>query len=623
MVRAAITFFVFVLTSSAALAAEKRVALIVGNSAYQHAPKLTNPKNDATDVAAALKKLGFQVVDGFDLDKAAFDRKVRDFAAALKGAEVGVLFYAGHGLQVAGENYLVPIDAKAEDATALEFEMLRVAVIHRIMEQQTNTNVLFLDACRDNPLARNLARGMGTRSTEIGKGLARIESGVGTLISFSTQPGNVALDGTGRNSPFAGALVKQFATSTDDLNAMLIAVRNEVMQETQRKQVPWENSALTGRFYFNQPSQTATPSAPSFGSSGLGGLRDAADAWDRTKDTANIGTLEAFVARFKDTYYADLARLRIEELRKQQVAAAKSEPAQKAKPPEPVEQKTALVEPLEQTKPKASASMGPAKPLTVEEERSLKPGETFKECDACPEMVVVPAGNFTMGSPEGEEGRRDAAESPQRKVTIAKPFAVGKFEVTFAEWDACIAAGGCAHKPNDHGWGRGKRPVVNVNWDDITLQYLPWLSRTSGKAYRLLTEAEWEYAARAGTTTPFSTGRTITPEQANFRGDIPYGGSAKGVYRRKPTDVGSFPSNAFGLHDMHGNVSEFVQDCYKYGYAGAPADGSAVTSADCPDRIQRGGNWGIDPALVRSAVRVSARPAYRFEFVGFRVARTL
>ena len=120
-----------------------------------------------------------------------------------------MLFYAGHGLQVAGENYLVPIDAKAEDATALEFEMLRVAVIHRIMEQQTNTNILFLDACRDNPLARNLARGMGTRSTEVGSGLARIESGVGTLISFSTQPGNVALDGTGRNSPFAGALVKQ------------------------------------------------------------------------------------------------------------------------------------------------------------------------------------------------------------------------------------------------------------------------------------------------------------------------------------------------------------------------------------------------------------------------------
>jgi uncharacterized caspase-like protein len=131
--------------------AEKRVALVIGNSAYQYAPKLTNPRNDATDIAAALKKDGFQVIEGFDLDKAAFDRKVRDFAVALKGAEAGVLFYAGHGLQVAGQNYLVPIDAKAEDPTALEFEMLRVEVIHRIMEQQTNTNILFLDACRQSP----------------------------------------------------------------------------------------------------------------------------------------------------------------------------------------------------------------------------------------------------------------------------------------------------------------------------------------------------------------------------------------------------------------------------------------------------------------------------------------
>jgi uncharacterized caspase-like protein len=271
------------LTDSAV--AEKRVALVVGNSGYQYAPKLTNPRNDAADIAAALKKDGFQVIEGFDLDKAAFDRKVRDFAVALKGADAGVLFYAGHGLQVAGQNYLVPIDAKAEEPTALEFEMLRVEVIHRIMEQQTNTNILFLDACRDNPLARNLARNMGTRSTEIGSGLARIETGVGTLISFSTQPGNVALDGAGRNSPFAGALVKQLSTSNDDLSAILIAVRNEVMQQTQRKQVPWENSALTGRFYFNTPvERTALPNLPTgarpaaFTGESAGGLFTRADA---------------------------------------------------------------------------------------------------------------------------------------------------------------------------------------------------------------------------------------------------------------------------------------------------------------------------------------------------------
>ena len=181
--------------------AQKRVALIIGNSAYEHTPKLTNPRNDATDVAAALKALEFEIIGGFDLDKAAFDKKVRDFAAALQGAEVGLFFFAGHGLQVAGQNYLVPIDAQLTTTSALEFEMVRVDVIQRVMEQETNTNILFLDACRDNPLARNLARAMGTRSAEVGRGFAPLVSGVGSLISFATQPGNVALDGTGRNSP--------------------------------------------------------------------------------------------------------------------------------------------------------------------------------------------------------------------------------------------------------------------------------------------------------------------------------------------------------------------------------------------------------------------------------------
>jgi uncharacterized caspase-like protein len=243
--------------------AQKRVALVIGNSAYLHAGALTNPKNDATDMAAALKKHGFQVIEGIDLDKAAFDRKVRDFANALDGATVGLFFYAGHGLAVEGQNYLVPVDAQLSTAVALEFEMVRVDTVHRVMERQAKTNVLFLDACRDNPLSRNLARSMGTRSTEIGKGLAPIESGVGTLISFSTQPGNVALDGSGRNSPFAGALIKQLSTSQDDLSAILIAVRNDVMQATNQKQVPWEHSALTGRFYFGDTKPTfQVPSTP-------------------------------------------------------------------------------------------------------------------------------------------------------------------------------------------------------------------------------------------------------------------------------------------------------------------------------------------------------------------------
>jgi uncharacterized caspase-like protein len=261
MLRLAVALLVGALLPSAALA-QKRVALVIGNSAYQNTSALPNPRSDATDMGALLKKLGFQVIEGFDLDKAFFDRKVRDFAETLSGAKVGVFFYAGHGIQVAGQNYLVPIDAKLTTGAALDWEMVRLDLVQRTMERETETNILFLDACRDNPLGRNLARAMGTRSGQIGRGLAAAEAGVGTLISFSTQPGNTALDGSGRNSPFAGSLVKRIATSGDDLSAVLIDVRNDVRKETQNQQVPWEHSALTGRFYFNPSAPVASPSAP-------------------------------------------------------------------------------------------------------------------------------------------------------------------------------------------------------------------------------------------------------------------------------------------------------------------------------------------------------------------------
>jgi TPR repeat protein len=244
----------------AAALAEKRVALVIGNSSYQNATELRNPKNDAADMAAALRELGFQVISGTDLDKPAMDRLIRNFAGALGGADVGLFFYAGHGLQVAGNNYLVPVDASVDSAAGIDFELVRLDLIQRQMERETKTNVLFLDACRNNPLARNLARALGTRSADVDRGLALAESGVGTLISFATQPGNVAMDGEDRNSPFT---IKHIATPGKDLNGILIAVRNEVRTMTGGRQVPWENSALTGLFYFREAAPVAaTPVEP-------------------------------------------------------------------------------------------------------------------------------------------------------------------------------------------------------------------------------------------------------------------------------------------------------------------------------------------------------------------------
>jgi formylglycine-generating enzyme required for sulfatase activity len=583
-----------VLACLAVPAEAKRVALVIGNSAYRNAPELGNPKNDAIDMAAALKTLGFQVVEGFDLDKPGMDRKVREFSVALSGADTGVFYFAGHGLQVNGANFLVPVDAELSTAAALEFEMVRLDLVQRLMEGEAKTNILFLDACRNNPLSRNLARAMGTRAAGIGSGLAAVESGVGTLISFATQPGNVALDGTGRNSPFAAALVKHIAASTGTLTDILVDVRNDVMAATARKQVPWEHSALTGRFYFKEPSQPAAQSPAA--------RNDAAEAWAAAKDTKNPSILEAFIKRFGDSFYADMARARLQELNSQNTAAV-SPPA---------------------VKPPATKSVEPAVGV-FEPER--KAGETFRDCPDCPEMVVVPAGSFTMGAPEGELGA-DGDEVPQRKVTLLKPFAVGKYELTFAEWDACVADKGCKHKPDDASSGRGRHPVFNVSWDDVKNEYLPWLSKKTGKTYRLLTEAEWEYAARGGTSVDsqlrYAWGDEINHELANYGTQDCCAGFVEGRDQWAGTaPVGEFDANPFGLFDMHGNVWEWVEDCYKDSYEGAPSDGSAVSSPDCVAHVIRGGSWNDIPVSLRSANRDTGVPGVRDPQFGFRVARSL
>jgi tetratricopeptide (TPR) repeat protein len=232
---------------------QRRLALVIGNGAYAYAPRLPNPPNDAHDLAAALRDVGFQVIEGYNLDGAAMRRKIIEFGGAMKGVNVTLLFYSGHGMQVDGRNYLVPIDAKLEQPSALGVEAIDVGSILADMEAEKRTNLVFLDACRDNPLSRTLARSFGaTRSTAVGQGLAPFDSGVGTLIAFATNPGNVALDGTGRNSPFTVALLRHIRTPNLEIESMLKAVRVDVMKMTQDKQVPWDHSSLTADFYFRK-----------------------------------------------------------------------------------------------------------------------------------------------------------------------------------------------------------------------------------------------------------------------------------------------------------------------------------------------------------------------------------
>ena len=249
---------------------------------------------------------------------------------------------------------------------------------------------------------------------------------------------------------------------------------------------------------------------------------------------------------------------------------------------------------------------------------ALPPYTMFRDCAECPDMVVMPAGSFVIGSPANEVGR-EANEGPQKTITIA-PFAIGRFEVTFDEWAACVKDGGCGATPNpaDQGWGRGNRPVINVSWNDAR-EYVAWISRKSGQSYRLLSEAEWEYATRAGTRTRFVWGDEdpICDIQSTRGANL----SGCGYGQTRP--VGTFRANPWGVYDLHGNVGEWVEDCYADTYASTPVNGVPNISGACSSRVLRGGSWFVNPGYLRSADRVRDRPADRGNGIGFRLARTL
>ena len=416
--------------------AEKRVALVIGNGAYQHLPRLANPPNDARDLAAALKAMDFEVDLGMNLSLSDMQRMVTEFARKARGADVALAFFGGHGVQAPDPygapqpvNYLLPVDADIKDAADLGFQLAARDIVARL-QGADGIRILILDACRNNPLPQRLAGGRSAAA----RGLGPEPRASGTLIAFSTQPNETADDGVGHNSPFMAALLRRLPEPGLDVRLLFADVRGDVMRATKNAQKPETWDLLDGRFAFKPATAAAVPAA--------------------TQPAPSAATL-----------------------------ARPSSPA-------PLPPVAAVAPPVAPAVPPADPCAGAvtaafpsrcAAPLTAAQERGLKPKDSFKECENCPEMVVVPAGSFTMGSP-ASEAERYSDEGPQHRITFGRSFAVGRFAVTFEEWDACVADSGCkGYKPGNAGWGRGRLPVIDVSWDDASA-YVAWLSGRPARA---------------------------------------------------------------------------------------------------------------------------------------------
>jgi uncharacterized caspase-like protein len=355
-------------------------------------------------MAAALRRLDFQVFDGTDLTKAQMDGLIKTFAAALETSSAALFFYAGHAVQIDNKNYLVPVDAALTGPEALDSEAIRLDQIQASMERQPRTNILILDACRNNPLARRLERAVGPGSTRVGSGLAAVEGRAGTLIAYSTQPDNVALDGDGPHSPFSGALLKYIGTKGEDLSTILISVRNEVMNETGGRQVPWEHSALSQRFYFIAPVAVTADASPVASTSDASRSATAApersdpgaeiEFWDSVTNSNSIPKLRSYLERYPHGAFARVAELKIEDIESRTGAVpsqARANPAPEIKtaaptlaPANPVPEVKAAApspapaDPAPEVRT-AALNQAPANPAEVENADAELPAKLQKE----------------------------------------------------------------------------------------------------------------------------------------------------------------------------------------------------------------------------------------------------
>ena len=610
----------------------RRVALVIGNGDYHHSSVLPNPANDAAAMRGMLEAAGFEVVSGIDLDRQGMLRTLSDFADKLQGAEVGLLYYAGHGMQVNGVNYIVPVDAETEREADVFLTLVSLDQVLQIMESEVPTRLIFLDACRDNPLTRSLRS--GARSGAVGKGLARMDTAIGTLIAYATAPGDIAEDGVGSNSPFTTALMEHMPTEGLEIRQVLSRVRSDVHAATNGRQVPWDSSSLMGDFYLStnegallaETERTRTESGSS------------AELlfWDTIKQSDDPADFEAYISRYgKEGVFHDLALARMAEGARESGRDAQAALERLA---------TVSDQSIVAAVPSASAAHGLAG-QTPEKLRSLR------DCPECPELIQVPPGRFKMGADRGDPGF-EMDEGPVREVTIGQAFAIGRFEVLRGQYRAFVDATGYVSQRGCAFWGTVTSVDQRVDWrrnaagsgDDEPVTcisaedaaaYVRWLSEKTGETYRLPTEAEFYYAAAGGRESPYAWGDR--PEDACAFGNVyDHAALADGAdlpFKSIDCDdgyaalapAGSFQPNGFGLFDMTGNAAEYVSDCYQRNLPDpTSADTSSFVDSGCARVAIKGGGYRSASGSLQLAERGQAvRRNGGTTWQGLRVLREL
>ncbi len=710
--------------------ADRRIALVIGNSAYERVPQLPNPANDATVMAEMFKKAGFDTV-ALKLDVKAVEmrRALRDFSEAVRDADLAIIYYAGHGLEIDGNNYLVPVDAVLERDIDAYDEAIPLDRLLAVVEPAKKLRMVILDACRDNPFSKRMKRPVASRSLQ--RGLVMVEpNSPNTLVAFAAKAGSTADDGDTANSPFTTALVKHLPIPGLDVRKAFGFVRDDVLKVTNNRQEPFIYGSLGG----DDVALVPLPAAPK-----IDPAATARDDFQLTSQINVVAAWDSFLAKYPNGFYSDLARAQRDKLiaanvaeqarlaaerkaldqakaaEEARIAASKTKAAEEAKAAKAAEearaaraaelakaakaaeeakaakaaedlraveaarakaaqiQQLAAILPTDPRPAPGTGNVGPhaqtgcaatepqavslpvdaARSLSLPEECSLKPKQSFKECQNCPEMVVIPSGEFMMGSSDSEISNGIAAtnEAPQHKVMVKETIAIGRFEVTRDQFAAFVTASGYTpgsrcftfeqNLPRERegrsyllpGYAQdGNHPAVCVSWNDAQA-YADWLSKATGKPYRLLSEAEFEFAARAGSTMPFAftdnpadlcryvNGADQSAKNAGLPENASYMACSDGYPFTAP--VGALKANAFGLSDLIGNVWEWTADCFADDYRDAGSDSAARSQGACAMRTVRGGDWFSAASSLRPAIRAKAAPDAHHDDIGFRVARVL